>query len=297
MGCASSPFLLEGAVRANQGEVYAEQPKITPGYFSAMGIRPIAGRDFTWRDAPAAEPVAIVSQGLADAYWPGQNAMGKRLQIDDRLWRTIVGIVEDVRHDGLDRPPRPTIYIPFAQYPRPMMALLVRSDGDPLSLIAPLRQAVLSVDRKQPLFGVQTMEQTLAASLSTRRFLMVLTAIFAIIAAALGTIGIYGVLAYFVGQRRQELAVRAALGASGSHVVWLVLKEGAFVAIPGVGLGLLASAALSGVVSGLLFGVSPVDPVTFATMPLLLIGFVVAAAYLPARRVARLDPVTALRGE
>lgn len=293
----SSPFRVETAAPSTKGEIYAEQPKITPAYFRAMGMRMLGGRDFDMRDTRASEPVAIVSKGLADTYWPGATPIGKRLQIDDQHWRGVVGIVEDVRHDGLDQPPRPTIYIPFAQYPRSTLTLLVRGHSEPLSLIGPIRQAVMTVDRNQPLFGIQTMEQILSASLSTRRFLMVLVGIFAGIAAVLGTVGVYSVLAYLVGQRRRELAIRAVLGATESDVAGLVVRHGLVLASVGVAIGLLGSLALSRLMAGLLFGVSPIDPWTFVGVTVLLLGVVLAASYLPARAAARIEPITALRCE
>ena len=293
----SSPFHVEDAVRSVDSEVYAEQPKITPAYFRAMGIRVLAGREFDRTDVRGSEPVAIVSKGLADRYWPGEAVIGKRLRVDDRQSRRIVGVVQDVKHDGFDQPVRPTIYIPFAQYPRSTMTLLVRSDSDPLTVVGSIRESVRAIDRNQPLFGVQTMEQTLSASLSTRRFLMVLAIIFAGVAVVLGTVGVHGVLAYLVGQRKQELAIRAALGATRSDVIWLVVKHGVLLASIGVALGLLGSLALSRVVSGLLFGVSATDSWTFAAVPALLIGIVVTTSYLSARGAARVDPSSALRSE
>jgi putative ABC transport system permease protein len=293
----SSPFRVEAALQSTGGDVYAEQPKISPAYFRAMGIRLLAGREFDRTDVRRSEPVAIVSKGLADTYWPREEAIGKRLQVDDRQWRRIVGVVQDVRHDGFDQPVRPTIYIPFAQYPRSTMTLLIRSHSDPLGVVGAIRESARSVDRNQPLFGIQTMEQTLSASLSTRRFLVILSVIFASVAVALGTVGVYGVLAYLVGQRRQELAIRAALGATTSEVIGLVLKHGLLLGSLGVGLGLLGSLALSRIVSGLLFGVSPTDPWTFAAVPTLLIGIVLTASYVSARAAARVNPSSALRGE
>jgi putative ABC transport system permease protein len=293
----SSPFRVEGAVGPGDGDVYAEQPKITPAYFRVMGIRLFEGREFDRADVRASEPVAIVSKGLANRYWPGEEVIGKRLQIDDRQWRRIVGVVQDVRHDGLDQPVRPTIYIPFAQYPRATMTLLIRSDSDPLTVVGSIRDSVRSVDRNQPLFGIQTMEQTLSASLSTRRFLMILAIIFSGVAVVLGTVGVYGVLAYLVGQRKQELAIRAALGATRSEVIGIVVKHGVLLASIGVALGLLGSVALSRVVSGLLVGVSPTDPWTFAAVPALVISIVLTASYVSARGAARVDPMSALRAD
>jgi len=293
----SSPFRVEAALPSTDGEVYAEQPKITPECFRAMGIRLLTGREFDRTDVQMSEPVAIVSKGLADAYWPGEEVIGKRIQIDDRQWRRIVGVADDVRHDGFDQPVRPTIYIPFAQYPRSTMTLLIRSNSDPLSIVSSIRESVRSVDRNQPLFGIQTMEQTLSASLSTRRFLVILAVIFAGVAVVLGTVGVYGVLSYLVGQRRQELAIRAALGAKSSEVIRLVVRHGVVLASIGVGFGLLGSVALSRVVSGLLFGVNPTDPWTFASVPILLIGIVSTASYVSARGAARVDAASVLRGE
>jgi putative ABC transport system permease protein len=294
----SSPFRVEGAVRslADRGVVYAEQPKITPAYFRAMGIRVLEGREFSRLDARTAEPVAIVSKGLADAQWPGGDALGKRIGIDDQQWRRVVGVVQDVRHDGLERPARPTIYIPFAQYPRSAITLLIRSESDLSSLVAPIRHAVRDVDRNQPLFSVQSMEQTLNASVSLRRFLMILVGLFAGIAVFLGTVGVYGVLAYFVGQRKQELAIRIALGATASEVTWLIVRQGMLLATAGVGLGLVASLALSKVLAGMLFGVSAIDPWTYAMVSALLFLLVLGASSLPAAAAARVEPVAALRG-
>ena len=177
------------------------------------------------------------------------------------------------------------------------MTLLIRSDSNPLSVVGSIRESVRSVDRNQPLFGIQTMEQTLSATLSTRRFLMILVVIFAGVAVTLGTVGVYGVLAYLVGQRKPELAIRAALGATRSEVIGLVVKHGLLLASIGVGVGLLGSVALSRVVSGVLFGVSPTDPWTFALVAALLISIVTAASYLSARSAARIDPSSALRSE
>jgi putative ABC transport system permease protein len=241
--------------------------------------------------------VAIVSEGLAKTYWPNEDAIGKRLSIDDKQWRSVVGIVRDVRHDGLDRPARPTIYIPVAQYPRRLLTLLVRTDSNPESFISSTRRAVMDVDQNQPLFGIQTMEQALRESVSLKRFLMILVATFAAVAVLLGTVGVYGVLAYFVGQRRQEIGIRLALGASRSGVVWLVVRQGALLALVGVGIGMLGSFALSGALSGLLFDVSQTDVWTFSVVPALLFLVVLAASFLPARTAASVEPMIALRNE
>jgi predicted permease len=295
----SSPFRVEAGSSSARGQelVYAEQPKITPGYFQTMGIRLMRGREFTGLDLSTSEPVSIVSESLAKTYWPGEDAIGKRVSIDDKQWRSVVGIVQDVRHDGLERPARPTVYIPVAQYPRALLTLLVRTDSNPESFITSMRRAVMDVDRNQPLFGIQTMEQTLSESVSLRRFLMILIVTFAGVAVVLGTGGVYGVLAYFVGERRQEIGIRMALGASRSGVVRLIVRQGARLALAGIVIGIAGALALSGALSGMLFGVSPTDLWTFSVIPALLFFVVLAASFLPARTAASVEPMIALRNQ
>jgi len=294
----TSPFRVEGVESAaGQDLAYAEQPKVTPGYFRAMGIRLLRGRTFSASDAGSSEPVAIVSRGLADRYWPSGKALDKRVAITDGTWRRIVGIVQDVRNDGLEASAKPTIYIPFAQFPRASISLVMRIEGTSSAMTTALRDAVRDVTATQPLFGVQTMEQVLRESLSLRRFLMVLIGIFAGIAVLLGLVGVYGILAYLVGQRRQEIAVRLALGATRSEIVRLVASRGVVLGSVGVTLGLAASVALSRVLQGTLFGVSALDPLTYVLAPALLLVVVVAASSLPAWQGTRVPAISALRCE
>jgi predicted permease len=294
----TSPFHVEGIEPATgQDLAYAEQPKVTRGYFRAMGIGLLRGRTFSESDVGSAEPVAIVSKGLADRYWPSGEALGKRVAITDGTWRRIVGIVQDVRNDGLEAPAKPTIYIPFGQFPRASISIIVRTQGNSSTATARLRDAVRDVAPTQPLFGIQTMEQVLGESLSLRRFLMLLIGIFAGIAVLLGLVGVYGVLAYLVGQRRQEIAIRVARGGTRSEIVWLVAKRGLVLAFAGVTLGLAASVVLSRVLKGMLFGVSALDPLTYVLASALLLAVVVAASSLPAWRATRVSAFAALRGE
>jgi putative ABC transport system permease protein len=294
----TSPFRVEGVEpEAGQGGVFAEQPKVTAAYFRVMGIRLLGGRTFSESDVASGEPVAIVSKRVADRYWPSGDALGKRLSITDGKWRRIVGIVGDVRNDGLEAASKPTIYIPFGQFPRGSSSLVVRTDGSPSAVMTALREAVRDVAPTQPLFGIQTMEQVLGESVALRRFLMLLIGIFAGIAILLGIVGVYGVLAYLVGQRRQEIAVRIALGATRSEIIWLVARRGMLLGTVGVALGLTGSLALSRVVQGTLFGVSALDPLTYLLAPALLLAVVVAASSLPAWRTTRVPAIAALRGE
>jgi putative ABC transport system permease protein len=223
-----------------------------------------------------------VSKGLADRYWPGDDALGKRVAITDGTWRRIVGIVQDVRNDGLEAPAKPTIYIPFNQFPRAQISLIVRTDANVLT---------------QPLFGIQTMEQVLGEAVALRRFMMLLIGIFASIAVLLGLVGVYGILTYLVGQRRQEIAIRATLGATNPEIVWLVARRGLVLACTGVTLGLAVSIALSRVLEGALFGVSPLDPLTYLVASVLLLAVVAAASSLPAWQATRVPAIAALRGD
>jgi putative ABC transport system permease protein len=292
----SSPFRVEGVEYATRQDFpYAEQPKVTDGYFRAMGIRLLSGRDFSESDVAGGEPVAVVSKGLANRYWPSSEALGKRIAITDRTWRRIVGIVNDVRNDGLETSARPTIYIPFSQFPRASMSLIVRVDRNAMAVMTAVRTAVRDVAPTQPVFGIQTMEDVIGESLALRRFVMLLIGSFAGVAVALGLVGVYGVLAYLVGQRRPEIAIRMALGAARAEMVWLVAKQGVILAAAGVTLGLTASVALSRVLEGSLFGVSPVDSLTYVLASALLLLVVVAVSSLPAWRATCIPASEALR--
>jgi predicted permease len=292
----SSPFRVEGVeLTARQDMIFAEQPKVTDGYFQAMGITLLRGRRFSEADVAGGEPVAIVSKGLADRFWPSGSALDKRVASTDRTWRRIVGVVNDVRNDGLEASARPTIYIPFSQFPRASVSLVVRTDRNATEVMSAVRDAVRDVAPTQPVFGTRTIEEVLGESLSLRRFLMLLVGSFAGVAVMLGLIGVYGVLAYLIGQRRSEIAIRLALGAARSEVVWLVVKRGLLLASAGVTLGLAASFALSRVVESALFGVSPVDGLTYALAPTLLLIVVVAVSSVPAWRATRVPMIEALR--
>jgi putative ABC transport system permease protein len=292
----SSPFRVEGVeLAARQDMIFAEQPKVTAGYFRAMGITLLRGRRFSEADVAGGEPVAIVSKGLADRFWPTGDPLGKRVAITDRTWRRIVGVVQDVRNDGLEAAARPTIYIPFSQFPRASVALIVQTDRTSTEAITGLRDAVREVAPTQPIFGVQTMEEVLGESLSLRRFLMLLIGIFAGVAVGLGLVGVYGVLAYLIGQRRSEIAIRLALGAARSEIVWLVAKRGLILACAGVTLGLAASFALSRIVESALFGVSAVDTLTYVLAPTLLLVVVIAVSSVPAWRATCVPASEVLR--
>jgi predicted permease len=294
----TSPFRVEGLDVVQGGSLgMAEQPKVTPDYFRVMGIGLLRGRTFERTDVGGGEPVAIVSKGFADKFWPTGDAISKRVAITDGTWRRIVGVVRDVRNDGLEASVKPTIYVPFGQFPRASTPLVFRLDSNSAAMMTAVRDAVREVAPTQPLFGVQPMEAVIGESLTLRRFLMVLIGGFAGLAILLGLVGVYGVLAYLVGQRRQEIAVRAALGATPSEVIRLVAWRGILLGGVGVTLGLAASVALSRVLEGALFDVSPLDPLTYAIASALLLVTVAAASSVPAWQAARVPAIEALRGE
>ncbi|PYV45968.1 MAG: hypothetical protein DMG06_00335 [Acidobacteria bacterium] len=268
---------------------------VSSHYFRTMGVRLLEGRSFNEQDNEAGAKVAIVNQGFARRYFPNESPIGKRIQFGSSIW--IVGVVGDVRHLGSDRELLSEVYLPLLQHPTPFMTLALRSSSDPLSLTAAVRSQVLSVDKDQPVYDVQTMEQRLADSMAPRRFNMLLLGIFAGVALVLAGVGVYGVMSYSVTQRTHEIGIRMAMGAGEREVVQLILRQGMVLALLGIAAGLAGASFLSSVLTSLLFQVSATDPVTFAGISLSLLAVALLASYLPARRAAKVDPMVALRYE
>jgi len=297
----TGPVSVEGHyLRADEVEIQAERPKITPDYFCAMGIRLLRGRTFTWADNAGSLPVAIINESAARQYWPNEDAMGKRVKLEDGsapVWREVVGIVRDVRQDSLVKAGRPEVYAPLLQVPVSYMALAIRTRGEPTALTAAVRQAVMAVDKDQPLFLIKTMEQVVEDSVAGRRFQMSLLAIFATTALGLAAIGIYGLMSYAVNQRTHEIGIRMALGAKRGDVLRLVVRHGMMLAIFGVLLGTVGGLLLTRFLSSMLYGVGVNDPATFLSVATLLVGVAALATYIPARRAMRVDPMVALRYE
>jgi putative ABC transport system permease protein len=273
----------------------------SPDYFRALGAPIVEGRAFTDRDDGAAAKVVIISRGLARYRFPNENAVGKRLQlVNSELsneWREIVGVVGDVRHNGLGSSDVNTIYTPFAQTPFTWNYLMIRASVPPETLIQSVRGAVASVNSSLQPASFLTMEQLVYDSVARPRLNTVLLAAFAALALALAAVGIYGVIAYSVSRRAHEIGVRMALGARKSDVIRLILRQGMTPAIAGAALGLVGAWAATRLMSGLLFEVSATDPATFAAITLTLMAVALLACYIPARRATKVDPMVALRCE
>jgi putative ABC transport system permease protein len=295
-------FSVEGEPPPPPGEgPDADRYMISSGYFQALAIPLQSGRQFNEQDGAAdAQPVVIINETLARRYWQTSAlALGKRVRVGDegRPWRTVVGIVGDVKQYGLDTPSTMQVYLPHQQSPSQQMTLVVRAGGDPASQTAAVRNEIWAVDKDQPVYNIRTMEQVLAKSIAGRRFNMLLLGIFASVALLLAAVGIYGVISYSVTQRTHEIGIRMALGAQGRDVLRMVVGQGMILALIGVAIGVIASFALTRVMSSLLFGVSATDPLTFGGIALLLTVVAFLACFIPARKAAKVDPMVALRYE
>ena len=273
---------------------------MNPGYFSTMGIPIVRGRMFTDADAHGAPAVAIVSQTAAKRLWPGQDALERRVRLsrdDAAPWVTVVGIVGDVRYDGLSEAFTSDIYVPFAQVPWSYGVVTLRTGLGTEAIAAPLRAEVQALDPDQPIFDVRPMDDVLNRSLAARRFVLSLVGLFATLSLALAAMGLYGVMAYLVTQRSHEIGVRMALGALPENIARLVVKQGLGFTVPGLALGIAGSLGLTRFLSGMLFGVGPNDVPTLVAVALLLVAVALLACYVPARRAARIDPLAQLRSE
>jgi len=297
-------FRIEGIPERRAGDplIEAEQPKITPGYIRAMEIPVLMGRSFNWADNENSPQVAVVSEALVQLYWPNEDPIGKRLSINNDsdgkpVWRQIVGVVKDVKHDGLAKQPRPVIFSPLLQYPVPYTILAIRTHTDPSSLSPAIRRAVTAVDSEQPIFRINTMERFISDSVSDSRFQTQLLTVFAAVALALAAVGIYGVVGYSVNQRTHEIGIRLALGARQRDVLKMVVKQGMELATTGVVIGLAGAFALTRLMKDFLFGVNASDPLTFGVIALILTLIALLACYFPARRATKVDPLVALRYE
>jgi putative ABC transport system permease protein len=272
---------------------------ISPEYFETMGIPVVRGRRFTERDDERAPAVVIVSEALAAKYWPGEDAVGKRMTIgyNNSGPRVVVGIVGDVKQTNLSDAPQPQMYTPFEQTPWPFIAVVIRTAAAPDGAAGLLRGILARVDPMQGAGEIRTLEQYVSRSVATPRFTALLTGAFAVVALLLAGFGLFSVMAYSVAQRRREIGIRMALGAQASDVRGMVVGQALGLGVTGLAIGLVGAFATTRVLSSLLFGVSANDPGTFAGVSTVLLAVMLLAAYLPAHRATRVDPVTALRTE
>jgi putative ABC transport system permease protein len=296
----TTTFLIEGRPAPPQGQ-YPEANARTssPGYFQTMGIPIIKGRDFSEHDTVNTPLAVVINETMARKYWPGEDPIGKRLL--DPGNRTppaeVIGVVGDIKHFGLDDQAEEYIYTSSIQTPGNAMFLVVRTATDPVSMTATLRKEVQALDKDLPVFDVKPMNERIIESAGPRRLVMFLLGVFALVALILASVGIYGVMAYAVTQRTHEIGIRVALGARRGDILKLVIRQGMWLVLLGVTLGLLVSFAVTRFMAGLLFGVTANDPLTLAGVALLLAGIAFIACLIPARKATKVDPMVALRYE
>jgi putative ABC transport system permease protein len=292
------PYWVGGERPDENAATVANVRMATPDYFATLGLPLVSGREFSARDGLDAPLVIIVNESLARSAWKGEDPVGRTLVIDYQGTpspRQIVGVVRDARYDGPRSEPAPEIFIPHAQNPYLLMNVVLRTTLDPGALARTARARALTVDPDQPVHSVTTMERLLGDTMQEDRFAMLFVALFAAAGLVTAATGVYALLAYTVAERRREIAVRMAIGASASSVAWLVVVESLLLAVAGCVVGALGVAAVSRLAQSVLFGIAPHDPLTLAATAAVLLAVVLAASWLPARRAARINPVAAMR--
>jgi len=296
-------FVIEGRIPRRIEEVAdVEYRVVTPDYFRALVIPILSGRSFQESDNDKAPGVTIVNQALARRYFQGEDPVGKRVTTDDprepgAVWLTIVGVSGDVRHRGLAEEPEPEMYVAHQQYPDRRMSFVVRAAFSPDKAASAIKLEISALSPNLPVYNIRTLERLISESIAQQRLSTLLFGLFAAIAVALASIGIYGVMAYNVGQRSHEIAIRRALGAKRGEIMRIIIGQGMIMAAAGIGIGLGLALILGRSLSALLFGINYLDPATYATVPIGLAAFALLAIWVPARRAMRVDPISALKYE
>ncbi len=291
-------FAIEGRPEPEPGkEPVSWYDSVTPDYFRAMGMRLVRGREFSERDGEAAPKVVVISETFARRYFPEEDPLGKRLQLGEKDFREIVGIMADVKQFGLEADARPSMWFSANQDPSRAMYVVMRTSGDPLSLASAVRNEVWALDKNLAIASISPMARIVSESIALPRFILMLVGFFAVVALVLAAVGIYGVMSYSVTQRRQEIGIRMALGAKSSDVLKMVVGQGIMLTTIGVAIGLAGAFGVTWVMKSLLYGVSATDPMTFGLIALVLAGVALGACAVPARRATKVDPMIALRYE
>jgi putative ABC transport system permease protein len=296
-GDAGRSFAVEGKPDPGQGHRPGAHYSVAcPNYFKALGVPVLAGREFTHQDTVRAPGVVIVNQTMAQKFWPQENPVGKRI-LEGDSWLTVVGVVGDVRHWGLDNGSAPQFFRPYTQAAWPVMSVVVRTTSSPTSFTPALKQAMGEVEPDRPVSEFETMQNIVEDSLGSRRFPTLLLSAFALLALLLAAVGIIGVVSYSVAQRTHEIGIRMALGACAADVLALMVSGSMTWVAVGVGMGIAGSLGLTRLLGTLLYDVKPSNPIVLGTVSLLLTGIGLLASYIPARRAAKVDPMIALRYE
>lgn len=294
-----NPLSIEG--RALQTEAAIANDAVSPGYFQAAGTSLLRGRYFTELDGLGSLRVAIINDTMARRFWPGEDPIGKHFKLagpeSKRPWLTIVGVVGDMRREGLEKQAIAQVFQLYTQDGWSAMDLVARTSADPLRLAGALRAEIHAIDAAAPVFEVSTLDRRLSGFESPRRFQTLLMTLFSAVALLLAAIGIYGLIHHYVAQRTQEIGIRMALGARAGAVLAMVLRQALGLAVIGAAAGVIAALALTQTMASLLYGVKPTDLLTFASAPVALLLIALGASAFPARRAARIDPIVALRYE
>jgi putative ABC transport system permease protein len=293
------PLIREGHETQGKQAPIIDGSIVSPGYFRLLGMTLLRGRLFTDADVETTPPSAVINEAMARTYWPNEDPMGKHLKLKaaSPAWTTVVGIVANARSESLEENSVPQIYLSVYQRPSKDLAIFLRGQLDPTAIPEQVRQQVQSVDRELPVFGAKMLPDVVSGALSQRRFSMETVLLFALTALLLAGLGIYGTISYVVSERTREIGVRIALGAQRKSIMRMVLRKGIRLAVAGATVGLVAALIVSHLMTGLLYGVSPSDPLTFVGLTIVLTAVALAASYIPARRAMRVDPIIALRYE